>query len=112
MGYQSQSTGTADDGDYIEWYVNLAAGTYTFTTIYATSTTFAILAFTLDGVSMGATVDGYAASLTLNNVAQRTGVTVSTDGLHTLRMTATGKNASSTDYVMAMQSFNFVRTGA
>lgn len=112
QGYQSQSAATADDGDYIEWYVNLAAGTYTFTTIYILSTNTAIVAFTLDGVSMGATLDTYAASPTFNNVAQRTGITVSTSGVHTLRMTATGKNASSADYSMQMQTFNFVRTGA
>lgn len=112
MGYQSQSAATADDGDYIEWNVALAAGTYTFTVIHVKTTNCAIAAFTLDGTSMGATLDLYAASPTFNNVASRTGITVASPGNHVLRMTATGKNASSTDYAMSTQWFTFTRTGA
>lgn len=103
--------GSFVSGDWIEWYVNLAAGTYTFTVIAITNTTYGIAEYTLDGSTI-ATFDWYASGATLNVAKQATGVVVPTSGVHTLRATCTGKNASSAGYTILANAINFMRTGA
>lgn len=105
------STADADDGDYMEWFVNLAAGTYTLTHIYNQSTDRGIVRWSLDGTSVG-TVDCYGAVATFNTVGSITGITVAADGNYTLKGAIDGKNASSSDFFLDVQSVTLTRTGA
>ncbi len=59
----------------------------------------ALVDFTLDGAAVD-TDDFYSASETVNSLFTHTGVVViaNADGVHTLRGTVNGKNASSTGY--------------
>lgn len=100
----------ADNSDYMEWQVNLAAGTYTLTGVFFRSTDRGIADWSLDGVSVG-TYDMYGVA-GWNIVSEITGITVAADGNYTLRVTANGKNASSSDYVINHTSVTMTRTGA
>lgn len=102
--------GDSEDGDYMEWFVNLAAGTYNLTVVYRQATTSPIVDYKLDGVTV-ATVDQYGAAAE-NTVASATGITVAADGNYTLRALVNGKNASSTDYYMQTKTITLTRTGA
>lgn len=110
-GMASQaSTADADDGDWMEWSVNLAEGVYKLSIIYSKWASYAILDILIDGVSVG-TFDLYAAATAHNNVGSITGIVLS-EGNHTLRIAANGKNPSSTDYYITPQSITLTRTGA
>lgn len=115
-GYLGGGTGgdsgaaDADDGDYQEWVVNLAAGTYTLTSVYVRGTDRGIVRWSLDGTSLG-TIDNYGSAQN-NTVTEITGITVAADGNYTLRAAVDGKNASSTDYRSTQQSVTMTRTGA
>lgn len=100
----------ADDGDYYEFFYNLAAGTYTLTVIFPKTTDLGIVRASLDGSSLG-TQDFYA-GYSENHVWEITGITVSADGNYTLRFAVDGKNASSTDYRMVIYCATMTRTGA
>lgn len=100
----------ADSGDYMEWFVNLEAGTYTLTEIFFRSTLQGIVRWSLDGTSLG-TIDHYGSSAP-NIVGTITGITVPTAGNYTLRAAIDGKHASSTDYLMPVKAVNLTRTGA
>lgn len=111
MGATGQShVDTANDGDWQEWSVCLAAGTYTITVIAFTLNTQGSIDYTLDGAAVG-TKDWYSADFAFNVVAQFTGI-AATAGVHTFRGTVNGKNPGSTDYTMPTQWFTFTRTGA
>lgn len=101
---------TANDGDWQEWSVCLAAGTYTITVIGFTINTQGSTDYTLDGAAVG-TKDWYSAGFAFNVVAQFTGI-AATAGVHTFRGTVNGKNPGSTDYIMPIQWLTFTRTGA
>ncbi len=103
-------TATANDGDWQEWSVCLAAGTYTITVIGITQSNCASTDYTLDGAAVG-TKDWYSEGFAFNVVAQFTGI-AATAGVHTFRGTVNGKNPGSTDYAMPTQWFTFTRTGA
>lgn len=109
MGVTLQSA-DANDGDWQEWSVCLAAGTYTITVIGFTLNTQGSTDYTLDGAAVG-TKDWYSAGFALNVVAQFTGI-AATAGVHTFRGTVNGKNPGSMDYIMPTQWFTFTRTGA
>jgi hypothetical protein len=103
--------GTGADGDYVQWNVELAAGTWSIKSIYATAASAGIGLLQLDGATV-ATIDFYAASGVNNVTTTTTGVTVATSGAHTLKLLISGKHASSTDYYYDLSSFSGVRTGA
>lgn len=103
-------TGTANDGDWQEWSVCLAAGTYTITVIGVATGSYGSTDYTLDGAAVG-TKDWYSADFAFNVVAQFTGI-AATAGVHTFRGTVNGKNPGSTDYATLTQWFTFTRTGA
>lgn len=105
------SLADADDGDYISFYVCLAAGTYTLTVLYDKDNLRGIMEASLDGSVIG-TYDAYTAGTTFNAVASFTSVAVATDGVYTFKLALNGKNASSTDYAWAADWFSFTRTGA
>lgn len=100
----------ADNGDYMEWEFLVDAGTYRLDALIQQGVDRGIFDFAVDGSSLG-TVDGYAAATTRNVLASFTGATLAA-GHHTVRVTANGKNASSTDYVIALHTITLTRTGA
>ena len=110
-GFAQQLDATdASDGDYMEWDVLVAAGTYRLDLVYMTAANYAVVDVLIDGSSIG-TFDAYSASLTRNVVGSVTGISM-TAGHHTVRVAANGKNASSTDYFITPQSATLTRTGA
>ncbi len=98
-----------DDGDYMEWNVLVAAGTYTLTFFYYSDSQRCKSTWSIDGVDVG-TVDLYGAP-TFNVVGSISGIAIGA-GNHTLRARANGKNASSTDYLLGVTSITLTRTGA
>lgn len=99
------------DGVYIEYQVVVAAGTYTLTLLYVVSANAAKFQMSIDGTDVGALTDAYGAVTTYNNVYTATGIAL-TEGVHTVRMTANGKNASAAAYYIFPQWFSLERTGA
>lgn len=94
MMYSRQSPSAT--GDAREWTFYLAAGTYIFTVVGITNTSYGIVGWTLDGAAIVTGQDWFGSSLVYNVVKTTTAISVATSGLHTLRATINGKNASST----------------
>jgi hypothetical protein len=92
------------------WTVPLQAGTYTFGLVHRKDTNRGIYTVSLDGSTI-ATIDGYNAT-GLETFTETTGVTIATDGSHSLRFLMASKNASSSAYFGAIEGFFFARTGA
>jgi hypothetical protein len=111
--YGNSSTGCAD-GDERTFYVPLKAGTYTFECYFQRNTNRGKVDIYMDGTTFATAVDLYAASSIFNSVTTITGITVTGDGLHTIKFKINGKNASSGTpyYVMAFTYFTMNRTGA
>lgn len=99
----------ADDGDYMEWFVTVEAGTYTLTFLYYRDGARCSSTWSIDGVDIG-TVDLYGTGA-FNVVGSIASITIGA-GNHTVRARANGKNASSTDYALGVQSITLTRTGA
>ncbi|NQX62715.1 carbohydrate-binding domain-containing protein [Paenibacillus qinlingensis] len=85
-------------GEYVQYNnFNVAeAGTYNVKIGYKTGTTRAILQMAIDGINQGSSFDQYGTGGNFADLDMGT-VTLSA-GKHPVRFTATGKNASSTDY--------------
>lgn len=97
--------------DYIEFTDWLDAGTWTLEIWHTTSTAAGVFTITLDGgAAIGATVDGYTGSTVRNNRVTRTGISVGTSGLHTLRIAMLSKNGSSSGYRSGIQAYAWRRT--
>lgn len=93
---------TATDGDYFELQkILLKAGSYTCRVVGQTTSDRCKLDWALDGVSQTTGQDWYSGSIAYNVVKTFT-LTVLTDGVHTLRGTVNGKNASSSGYRFAL----------
>lgn len=103
--------GTASDGDYIQWFVNLAAGTYTLTHTYTSASNRGKWDWYLDTTKLG-TIDGYSAGPVYNVVSTVTNITIAADGNYTLKLLVNGKHASSTEYYYDVPSVTLHRTGA
>ena len=102
------SAANANNGDYFDWYVSLAAGTYTLTVVWNRTNSSGKGDWKLDGTLIG-TID-YNGTDSTNNVTTFTGVTVAADGNYTLRVIINGTNG--TDYLMTTQAVTLHRTGA
>lgn len=102
---------TADNGDSVSWFVNLAAGTYTLTVIDQRNINRAIHEYFLDSTSLG-TSDRYNATNDSNAVVEITGIVVAADGNYTFKMAANSKHASSTEYYVQASWWCWTRTGA
>jgi hypothetical protein len=107
-GFLNASTGGIND--YIEWDVWMPAGTWTLLYYYLTGSSYGIATVSLDGTTLGATIDGYTAGSVRNNVATRTGIVVATAGVKVLKVLMASKNASSSSYRPGTQLFDFRRT--
>ncbi len=99
------ATGTAQ---YISYAIpSVAAGTYQLQMEWKGNTSRGILQLSVDGANLGSTVDQYSAaqSYPTTNFGN---VTFSAAGTHTVRLTVTGKNASSSNYYLSADKFTFV----
>lgn len=99
------------DGGYAEWQVATASGTFTLFALYTTDNYVAKFQMSIDGANVGALTDGYTAGAVHNNIYSATGLTL-TEGVHTIRISVNGKNASSSGYRVPVAWFSLERTGA
>lgn len=99
----------AAQNDWIEYEVWLAAGTYSMTMIATTDADHGILTIAVNGSTVG-TQDHYSASTSTTAKVTTTGMTVSTTGKHTIRLTTATKNASSTGYKSSLGYMHWRRT--
>ncbi len=107
-GHLGASTGAVND--YIEWDVWFPAGTWTLLYYYLTGSSYGIATVSLDGTTLGATIDGYTAASVRNNVATRPGIVVATAGVKVLKVLMASKHASSSAYKPGTSLFDFRRT--
>lgn len=95
--------------DEINWDVVLGAGTWTVEVMHDAGTDRGIVEVALDGVAAG-TIDGYAASAAQDVRTSIAAITVAESGKKRLRLKITGKNASSSNYIFALQHVQLRRT--
>jgi hypothetical protein len=96
-------------GQWIQFTTpSIPAGTYSLSMIFRTAPTRAQHNVTIDGTQVGTTiVDQYAATSSYPPAVTIGSVTFGTAGTHTIRLTATGKNAASTSYQISAVQFIF-----
>lgn len=101
------------NGSWQEWNLGvLKAGTWSVGFWASRGTDRGIIQWSMNGTNFGSTLDRY------NNASQQNAPIIDTTvnligtGLYTLRMTITGKNASSTDYKIYTHLIALDRTGA
>jgi len=99
---------SAANNDQINFLVSFEAGTWSCGIIYLKFSYCGILDLLIDGVSVG-TSDAYAAVVTWTQRLIFTGLVI-TEGIHTVSIKVTGKNVSSTGYVLDLSHFGFWRT--
>ncbi len=94
-------------GPYIEFTLpNIPAGTYQLSMEWKGNNTRGILSLSVDGTALGSNLDQYSAAqsyptTTFGNVALSA-------GNHLVRLTVTGKNASSSNYWLSADKFTLV----
>lgn len=110
-GYGYSDPGVVGGDDY-EWFLPMAAGTWTVTVIWRGDSDRGIFTVALGGSTLATGWDQYAASAASNQVTSWTGITVANDGIYELNFLNTGKNVSSTDYRLSLQTISAWRTGA
>lgn len=93
--------------DAISYPIVLSSGLWTITLHTRKSSNLGIYTVQIDGVTVG-TYDGYSASAAYGK-GQITGVAV-VAGMHTLKLIAATKNASSTSYLMELFGISLRRT--
>jgi poly(beta-D-mannuronate) lyase len=94
-------------GDYADFTTpSIAAGTYQIKFKYKTNTARGQLSFKVDSTQIGGTIDEYATTATYPEVVVGT-VTFNSTGTHHIRLTVTGKNASSSAYTLVADRFTF-----
>lgn len=103
---------TADGvNDYIDYAIpSVPAGTYQLQMEWKGNTSRGILKLSLDGAQIGGTLDQYSATQTYPTTTFGP-ITLATSGTHTIRLTVTGKNASSTNYYLSADKFIFAGQG-
>jgi hypothetical protein len=111
MGGAYMYINTANDGSWISWQQTVAAGTFTMNVLYVKGGSGGKFQMSVDGVDVGALTDAYAGVASYNNVLSIADIAL-TEGVHTIRMTANGKNASAANYQLVPQWFSLERTGA
>jgi hypothetical protein len=102
---------TADAaGDYIEYTLpNVPAGTYEVRMSYKGNFNRGILNLRVDGVLFGGTLDEYSATATYPEYSFGT-VTLTGASNRIIRLTATGKNAASSGFVVTSDRFRLLPT--
>jgi hypothetical protein len=86
---------------------SIPAGTYQIKFQYKQNTARGQHTLAVDGTQVGGTIDEYSTTSGYTQVTVGT-VTLAATGTHTIRLNVTGKNASSTSFVLAPDSFTFV----
>lgn len=86
-------------------------GTFTYTQVYQTDSGSGITTIQIDGSSVG-TIDGYAIPVTVATVSTLSGISQSTAGTKNLKWLCATKNASASQYQLAISSASWIRTGA
>jgi hypothetical protein len=89
---------------------SLAAGTYSVSLRYKAHSARGILQASVDGANVGSTLDQYAA--TAGFMSRTFGSVTLGAGAHTLRLSCTGKNASSTAFTLSADTVTFTLTGS
>jgi hypothetical protein len=89
-----------------ENYFTLDAGVYDFVVLCRPTSGSGIVSWSVDGVSIG-TVDLYENPGTQFVIKTINGVTITTDGIHTLTGTVASKHASSAGYLAMMYKYCF-----
>lgn len=120
-GGEKRSSG-AQNAD-ITWDIVLSAGTWTVELMHSTGTNRGIYtaALSTDGVTFtdinaspylasGSTIDGYDASGATETRSSLTGITIANTGRYAFRLRMATKNASSSNYLGALQHVQFRRT--
>ena len=104
---------SAADGVYYILNLPLRAGTYTILVSYGKFSSAGNFDMYMNATKVnGATLDCYAASAAYNNEWAVTGVVIATGGWHVLKILTNGKNASSSDYRIAIGAVAIHRTAA
>ncbi len=85
---------------------DVSAGTYQLQMEYKGLTSRGILQLSVDGSNVGGTLDEYASGQTYPTTTFGT-VTFGSTGTHTIKLTVTGKNASSSGYILSADKFTF-----
>lgn len=99
------ATGTGQSITYT--LPNVPADTYQVQMGWKGNTSRGILSLAVDGTTLGSNLDQYSATGTYNT--NSFGNVVLSQGTHTIQLTVTGKNASSTGYELS--TYNFILTG-
>jgi len=99
------ATGT---GSWMEFTTGtVQAGTYSVKMMWKGNNTRGITDFFVDGTQVGGTLDQYSSAQTYPTTTFGT-VTFGSSGTHKIRMHVTGKNGSSTGYVLSADKFTFI----
>jgi hypothetical protein len=99
------ATGT---GQYIDYAIpSVTAGNYQVQMEWKGNTTRGTLQLSVDGTNLGPTLDQYSTAQSYPTTPFGT-MTFSTTGAHTVRLTVTGKNGSSTSYQLSADKFTFL----
>jgi hypothetical protein len=86
---------------------SVAAGTYSVRMMWKGHPSRGILNLKVDGNQVGGTLDQYSASA-IYPTTTFGNVTFSSSGTHTIRLTVTGKNSSSSNYILSADKFTLV----
>ena len=84
---------------------SIPAGTYTLRMSYKTNNNRGQLSMKVDGTQVGGTLDQYAALPSTYPTATFGTVTFGSSGTHKFRLTVTGKNSASSNYVLSADRF-------
>ncbi|HXU01032.1 MAG TPA: GDSL-type esterase/lipase family protein [Polyangia bacterium] len=105
-GQYVQLSGTPPVNSWIEFTLpNVAAGTYDLKVLYKANTNRGIVQASVDGANQGAACDQFATAAA-QQVACSAGSKTLSAGNHTIRFTVTGKNASSTGFMMVIDQIS------
>jgi len=98
------ATGTGQWMEFTTGTVN--AGTYSISMMWKGNNNRGITDFFVDGTQLGGTLDQYSSAQSYPTTTFGTR-TFSSTGTHTIRMHVTGKNSSSSGYVLSADKFTF-----
>jgi hypothetical protein len=95
-------------GDNISFAIpSVVAGTYQVKMEWKGNTSRGILQLSVDGTNVGGTLDQYSAAQSYPTTTFGT-VTFASAGTHTIKLTVTGKNSSSSAYQLSADKFTLV----
>ena len=106
MGFWDNAGAQNDETNNDLW---LDSGTWKVALTYETAATYGIDTIQFNGVTQG-TVDFYSAGVTHNLYAEVTGLSVATAKIVTLKHLVATKNASSSNYRLAISSIALIKT--